>query len=104
VGQKGREALLEHAAKLDLQKWPGPVIAMYLEKISTEALWNATRDANQKTQTERECAANFYIGEYLLLQNLKDQAVQRFQAALATRQTTLVEYASAKAELNRMGY
>ncbi len=48
------------------------------------------------------CEAYFYVGEYLLLQGRRDEAVTMFRRALDTGVTKFLEYTGAKVELERI--
>jgi hypothetical protein len=48
AGQDGRSQLASYAARLDLKKWPGAVVSLYLGKSTPGALLAAARDAGDK--------------------------------------------------------
>jgi lipoprotein NlpI len=101
-GDPDREMLAASAAQLDLTPWPGPVVNLYLDKATPQAVIDAARDPDPHVQQERLCEAYFYIGEYLLIASQKAEALRMFQAAVATNVISLFEYASAKAELRHL--
>jgi lipoprotein NlpI len=103
AGDVDREGLAASATQLNLTRWPGPVVALYLGQITPEALVAAAQDPDPNTQRERQCEAYFYAGEHFLIQGQRAPAVQMFQAAVATGVTSLFEHSSAKAELRRLG-
>jgi lipoprotein NlpI len=102
-GDVDRESLAASATQLNLTRWPGPVVGLYLGQITPQALIAAAQDPDPTTQRERQCEAYFYVGEYHLIQGQRDAAVQMFRAAVATGVTSLFEHSSAKAELRRLG-
>ncbi|PYM44495.1 MAG: hypothetical protein DME16_20875 [Candidatus Rokuibacteriota bacterium] len=102
-GDVDRESLAANAAQLNLTRWPGPVVALFLGQITPEALVAGAQDPDPTTQRERQCEAYFYAGEHFLIQGQRAPAVQMFQSAVATGVTSLVEHSSAKAELRRLG-
>jgi lipoprotein NlpI len=102
-GDVDRESLAANAAQLNLTRWPGPVIGLFLGQITPEALVAAAQDPDPTTQRERQCEAYFYAGEHFLIQGQRAPAVQMFQSAVATGVTSLFEHSSAKAELRRLG-
>jgi lipoprotein NlpI len=67
-----------------------------------EAL-RAADDSNPKRQREKKCEAYFYIGQLLLTQGKKNEALKMLRAAAATNVTDFVEYEGAKVELKRLG-
>jgi len=103
AGDIDRESLASNAAKLNLARWPGPVVALYLGQVTPQAMVQATQDQDPGMQRERQCEAYFYLGEQLLIQGQRGEAARLFQATVATGVTSLFEYASAKAELKRLG-
>jgi lipoprotein NlpI len=101
-GDPDKEMLAINAKQLNASQWPGPVVGLYLDQLTPQAVLTAAQDPDPNTQRERLCEAYFYIGEYLLIANQKAEAARMFQAAVATGVTSLFEYASAKAELRRL--
>jgi len=101
-GDPDKEMLAFNAKQLNLSQWPGPVVGLYLDQVTPQAVLTAAQDPDPNTQRERLCEAYFYIGEYLLIANQKAEAARMFQAAVSTGVTSLFEYASAKAELRRL--
>ena len=102
AGDTDREALAYHARELNLTRWPGPVIALFLGQLTVPALLESTRDPDPTTQRERQCEASFYAGEHLLITGQRESAIGMLQAAVATGISSLYEYASARAELRRL--
>ena len=103
AGDTERETLAAQTRQLDRTRWPGPIVAMYLGQITPQALVEAARDPDPTAQRERQCEAFFYAGEQLMLAGQREAAARMFQSAVATRVTSYYEYASAKAELRRLG-
>ena len=92
------------ATEFDPEIWPGPIVVMYLGQIGSQAVLDAAADPNPRRQREKQCEAYFYIGQQLLIQGNKSQAVKMFQAAVATGMSNFIEYDGAKAELKRLGH
>jgi lipoprotein NlpI len=61
----------------------------------------ATLAAAQKP--EERCEAQFYVGEWQLLQDDSASARQRFEEAVGGCPKSFIEYTGAQAELRRMG-
>lgn len=99
AGQNGRADLKKIASKLDLRKWPGQVILLFLGKTSPDAVLSAANDTNSKTDRQQHCLALFYLGEYGLLRNDAEQAAQFFRKAI---ETGVTECHTAQVELTRM--
>jgi lipoprotein NlpI len=103
AGAVDRKGLANNAAQLNLTRWPGPVVALFLGLISPQALIAAAQDPDPTMQRERHCEAYFYAGEFYLIRGQRAAAVQMFQSAVATGVTSLFEHSSAKGELGRLG-
>jgi lipoprotein NlpI len=103
AGQDGRPDLTRNAQRLTLKEWPAPVISMYLGNTPPQAVLDSAKDPNLRKQIEQECEAYFYVGEHLLLQGRKDEAIRMFRASVATGVTPFIEYEWSRAELSRLG-
>jgi tetratricopeptide (TPR) repeat protein len=89
---------LEGAAKrVNSQDWPYAVFELYLARRDAAA----TLAAAQKP--EERCEAQFYVGEWQLLQGDRVAARQRFEEALGSCPKAFIEYTGAQAELRRLG-
>jgi len=97
----GAEAMSEfqrNAADLKSKGWPRPIIEFYLGKRSAEDMVAAADNA------ERRCDAQFYLGEWQLLRNKRDEAAVSLRAAMADEcPKYLFEYVAAAVDLKRMG-
>lgn len=103
AGDADREGLQNNTRQLNRARWPGPIVALYLGQLAPQALLEAARDPDPGLQRERLCEASFYAGQHFMIAGQRDAAVRMFQAAVATGVTSFYEYASAKAELRRLG-
>ena len=102
-GKSGLHGLSNNLNNVDIAKWPGPVANLFLERISPEELIAETKDDDQRLEKERQCEAYFYLGQYYLLMDDKERAVQMFKLCLETKMTSFLEYTGAKVELERIG-
>jgi lipoprotein NlpI len=102
-GNDGRTKLESAVKQLTLDAWPAPVISLYLGELSPKALLDTATDSNANKQREKKCEAYFYIGQQLLIQGKKNEAVKIFRAAVATNAIDIVEHEGAKVELKRLG-
>jgi lipoprotein NlpI len=84
------------SGRLKTKVWPYAVIEFYLGKRSLEL----TLDIAAKP-TEM-CEAQFYIGEWYVLQNKPAEAQAALGKAVETCPKTYLEYASAQADLKRL--
>ena len=98
-GADARYPLEQAAAALDLQRWPGPVVALYLGKLTPAQLMDATASADPGVAADRRCQADFYSGERDLIAQRRGEAKRQFALALQHCAVTLSEHVGARAEL-----
>jgi lipoprotein NlpI len=103
AGNHGREALAHAAQGLDLAKWPGPVVSMYLGKVPEQVVLDSVAEADVTERPQRRCQAYFYIGQQLLIRQRNNEAAKMFRETVATNASALFEYEAAQAELRRLG-
>jgi tetratricopeptide (TPR) repeat protein len=96
------EELMGNAAKLDLDTWPGPVVALYLKRIDANDVIAAATSGDAKTQREQGCDASFYVGEDAMIRQDTAEATRLLRQAAETCLPNFVEYAAAVAELKRL--
>jgi len=76
AGTDGKDELKTNTAGLNLSKWPGPVIQLYLGQSTPEdALRAAGSDSDQR------CEYSFYVGEYRALRGERPEARTLFRSA-----------------------
>ena len=95
--------LSEGTKQFDMTAWPAPVVRLYLGQLTPEALLAAADNPNAAVRTSQMCEANFYAGEFLLLQGKKDDAARLFKPVAAGCQGDLIHYESARTELKALG-
>ena len=93
---------MDHAEKVDLNDWPGPVVLLLLGKTTPQQVLAAAKHQKTRKQLERECEAFFYVGQYHLLHGNKAEAAKLFRKTLDTGVTYFIEYDGAKVELERL--
>ncbi|MGH7333145.1 MAG: tetratricopeptide repeat protein [Candidatus Rokuibacteriota bacterium] len=98
--QDGRPALTA-AARRDLSRWPGPVVAMYLGRLKPKDLLAAIPQGASTAQRTQRCQAYFYLGQEMLLRGDSVEAARMFKEAVATAVAGVDEYESARAYLAR---
>jgi lipoprotein NlpI len=94
--QHAATELAANAAELRASDWPYPVVDLYLGKATAEATLNAPDNPDHR------CEAQFYVGEWLLLQNDADAARDRLKQAVDTCPKGFIERKGARAELTRL--
>ena len=87
-----------NAAQVETRDWPYPVIELYLEKRGADATMSAAKP-------DERCWAHFYVGEWHMLQNNRDEAAKALQVAKDTcpKDKDFDGYTAAVADLQRLG-
>ena len=83
-------------------EWPGPVVSLYLDDISTTELVEFAHRHNGREKKEILSEAYFYGGEYHLLRQENEEAAEMFRRVIEQDVTNLVEFIGAKVELSRL--
>jgi tetratricopeptide (TPR) repeat protein len=81
--------LPEHLPDFDRTQWPGPIVQMFLGKVTPAAL-AATSDQNTA------CANNFFAGERAVQTGAKDEAIGFFRSAMKSCTQPYRNYAVAE--------
>jgi lipoprotein NlpI len=89
-------------SKIDMTKWPAPVIRMFLGQTTPEVVLAAADDPDATTKRGQVCEANFYSGELALQQGAKEEAKRLFRLAAAGCPHEFAESPSASAELEAL--
>ena len=96
AGQNASAELEANSGRLKEKVWPYAVIELYLDRRSPAATLDAAANPGDR------CEAEFYIGEWHLIRNEREQARPRLQAAADACPKGFVEYIAAVAELKRL--
>lgn len=102
AGEQAADDLDLSARKLDLSKWPGPVLKLYLGRLTPEAVHEAAGHDDAAIQKNQNCEADFYVGEWHLLAGDTADAKSLLQRAAANCPPDFVEFDMAAAELKRL--
>lgn len=100
-GESGAALLNSFSQSKNLDEWPGPVISLYLDEISTAELIEIASGTSGQGRRQLISEAYFYGGEYQLLHQNIEEAIRMFERSIAHGTKTLVEHTAAKAELKR---
>jgi lipoprotein NlpI len=96
-GAQTAAAELETNAKnLKQPDWPFPVVELFLGRQTPETTLAAA------TKSDEQCQAQFYVGEWHLLQGDRPAGKKVLQAAVDSCPKTLMEYTVARAELQQL--
>jgi lipoprotein NlpI len=82
--------------KLKSRRWPAAVIGLYLGNLTVDSALAAATNSVESGE------AQFYLGEWHLLQNNRTEAMSALQAAARSCPTWLIEHTGAIAELERL--
>ena len=86
-----------NAAQLRQPDWPYPIVEMFLGRRSVQATLETASTPDQR------CEAQFYVGEWHLLQGQESAALPFFRTATDTCPIDFLEFTGAEAELKRLG-
>ena len=105
VGQRNRLASrLEQAiTKVDMTKWPGPVLRLFLGQSTPAAVLAAADSPDAKKKNGQICEANFYSGIVALRKGVKDEAAKLYRSAADACPRDFIEWYAAHAELKQLG-
>jgi tetratricopeptide (TPR) repeat protein len=101
AGLDGTRELDAQAAKLDLTKWPGPLIAFFQGNLNLIDL-RLIAERDDPKQNERVCEFNYFIGQAAILRQRPDQARPYLEDATADCPKNFIQYHGAKVELARL--
>jgi|ERR1035437_1766271 lipoprotein NlpI len=102
AAQDGRHELEKSTEQISLTAWPGPVINLYLGKVTQNAVLSSAGDPDAKKDREQHCEAYFYLGEFALSGGARSKAKRLFQQSFDTGVFWFIEYAGAQVELKRL--
>jgi tetratricopeptide (TPR) repeat protein len=91
--------LAETAKQLDMTVWPAPVIRHFLGEANAEQTFAAAFDTDPKTKQTQTCEANFYAGEFALLNKNRKEAQRLLKLAADQCPPSFVESTAAVGEL-----
>jgi len=88
---------------VEMNGWPAPLLHMFLGELRTDGVLVAADNPNPALKEAHTCEANFYGGQYALIQSHRDEAVKLFQTAANECPRGFIEGIVAAAELKGMG-
>jgi tetratricopeptide (TPR) repeat protein len=103
AGQRDADEIRNNADKLDRDKWPWPIVQLFLGSSTPEAVRTAAQSTdNANTRRNRVCEVDFYLGARLRERGARDEARRLFAAAVAGCPKGYWEYMAAKNELQAL--
>jgi tetratricopeptide (TPR) repeat protein len=91
------------AAHFDMQKWPAPIVRLYLGKATVAETLAAADDPDPATKLDNICMAHFYAAEYEIGRGAADDGVRLLHTAATVCPKSDFEYDATLAELKRLG-
>jgi tetratricopeptide (TPR) repeat protein len=88
------------AARIDQQKWPGPIIGLIAGSATADSVFAAAKADD--TYGTRVCEANFYVAEWQLAQGNKAEGKRLLDVATQVCTPTSDEFSAAKFDLKRL--
>lgn len=82
--------------------WPAPVFDLYAGKTTADEILADAAAGDSDQRANRECEANFYVGDWLLVYGKTERASSLLQSAVASCPHDFVEYDGAKVDLKRI--
>lgn len=103
AGFSAKETLIENRSFLSGFSWPGPLLSLHLDELSSHSLLDRVVSSdNERLRLEQLCDAYFHLGEYHLLKGEKTASERWFKMAVDTNMRQLNEYTASLAQLQRM--
>jgi lipoprotein NlpI len=93
--------LAEAAARLDMTRWPAPVIRLYLGQMTPEAVLAAADNPDANEKLDEQCDAMMFTAELALLQGRPDAARPQFQSVVSRCFKKSDSFEVAQAELRK---
>ncbi len=101
-GSAASAELATNAGRLDLGKWPGPIVRFALGKSDEGEVLEAAQDTRSTTRREQECEAFYYVGMGRMARGDLNGAAAMFRSAIDTGVRHFIEYHQAAFELGRL--
>lgn len=102
LGHDAAAILAQKVEHIDLARWPGPIVALDLGRLTPRQLMAAAASSDLGVESDRQCQTYFYSGEAALVHRRNGEAKQFFEQATRHCPLTLTEYTGAHAELIRL--
>lgn len=102
----GRRMTPEFAGEtvgVDRQQWPGVIVDLFLGAVTPDDVSVAAIEGSADMRLGRLCAADFFVGQYWILQDKPLNARDLLEQAVADCAEGSESHTAAKAELARLG-
>jgi lipoprotein NlpI len=98
----GVAGLKRYANSMDEEKWPAAVIELFLGETKPAKVLSQAADPDPKTNKGNICEADFFLGEWHILRNERQEARRLLNRARDECPRDSLQYESAIAELERL--
>ena len=88
---------------VEMNGWPAPLLHLFVGELKSDGVLIAADDPDPALKQAHTCEANFYSGQYALIQSNRDEAVKLFEAAAKECPHGFLEGIVAAAELKGLG-
>ena len=95
-------SLRDAESRLDMTRWPAPVVRMLLGDLTPEATLAAADDPDAAKKAGQVCEANFFTAELDRLQKRDGEALRLYRVSVRDCPRTFVEYHAAGAALRAL--
>jgi len=92
---------LANAARLDLTKWPGPIVLYYQGNLRQNEVFAAAATAEAAKPLGQTCEANYYVGQYLIATRKADEGRRLLTAARDSCTPDMTEFRLARLALEK---
>jgi lipoprotein NlpI len=93
--------LAKHVRDIDEDNWPGPLLELYLGKLTVDQATAKAADRNPQTDGEHKCELSFYLAEWNLARGNGDAAKPLLENAVQNCPQSFREYGAAVIEQRR---
>ena len=83
-------------------EWPVPIIKYYAGLITLEKCLKATIDADKNRENEKKCEVYYFIGELMLLNKKKKEAIEYFNKCIKCEIPDFREHLSSQQRLEEL--
>ena len=91
-----------NAAKLNLDVWPGPIVALFFNRMNAKQALASAKKADPNGRRGTVCEASFFLGEGALIEGRVKEAGGLLRQAQEICPVDFIERVSALAELQRL--
>jgi lipoprotein NlpI len=101
AGTDGRAALRDAVKGLDLRRWPGPLVLMYLGRMSGADVIESADQGSKRKRREKLTEAYYFVAQHHLIRGDGGEAKELLLSVLKLGVKHFVVYTGARAELAR---